>query len=65
MKRYLGYLVYTVKAKDIGRPFMDIDGRLSGLGRVLPKDVDKQIYAHKGVLQLENDEQKEQRLKSE
>jgi hypothetical protein len=57
---------YTIKREDIGKPSLGIFGRVwltSGwIGVIQPRDVGKRVYLSGDVLQVENDEQMNQRL---
>jgi hypothetical protein len=58
--------IYTIKASDVGRATLKIHGSVvsvsSFMGQVLPMDVGKRIYYRRGVLQVENNEQRDRRL---
>ena len=67
---------YTLRAADVGRPFIQAFGRSWGvsgfMGQVLPHDVGKRVFLVKyqdfqaeagvGFLQVENDEQYDARM---
>lgn len=57
---------YTITADDVGKVSHKIHGRTwlasSWIGQVLPGDVGKRVYLVGDVLQVENDEQRDQRV---
>ncbi len=60
---------YTLTTADVGRPWLRIFGRVwlttDWIGRVLPQDVGKRVYLVGEILQVENYEQRKQRLARE
>lgn len=59
---------YELQQSDVGRPFLKIFDRVWSvkdfLGRVLPGDVGKRVYLVSGILQVENDAQRAERLEA-
>ena len=57
---------YTLTKEDVGCPWLKIFSSVwlvtNFMGRVLPGDVGKRVYLRGGVLQVENDEQRDKRL---
>lgn len=56
--------VHTITQHDVGRTHLRVGGRLrdNPLGVVLSHDVGKRVYDADGVLQVENDEQRDRRM---
>lgn len=58
---------YELKESDVGKRFLKFGGqhlRLSGImGVVLPNDVGKRLYKRGDIYQVENDEQRDRRLR--
>ena len=57
---------YTLADSDVAMPYIKCLGRTwrveDFLGQVLPQDVGKRVYRIKGILQVENNEQRDQRM---
>lgn len=66
--RYAGRYVATIQPTDIGKAWLQLDGRpvlvCDFLGQVMVQDVGKQIWEHRGVFSVENNEQCAARLGS-
>lgn len=64
MSRY-----YTITSRDIGKPTIRAFGRTWSvsdfIGRILSIDVGKRVYERGGILQVENQEQLEARLRKD
>ena len=62
-------IFYTLAAFDVHKPWISAFGRtwpVSGfIGRVLLRDVGKRVYHVDGILQVENDEQRDARVHQE
>lgn len=62
-------MYYTITEADVGQPIIHAFGRVhlvSGfLGRVLAGDVGKRVYQRGGILQIENNEQRDARVRKE
>jgi len=62
----MGRRYYTLGTADIGRPTIRAFGQTwwiaSFLGRVLAQGVGKRVYLIRGILQVENNEQRDRRL---
>ena len=62
-------IFYTLAAFDVHKPWISAFGRtwpVSGfIGRVLLRDVGKRVYHVDGILQVENDEQRDARVRQE
>lgn len=59
-------LLFTIAPEHVGKSHVKIDGRVVSLadviGRPLPGDVGKRVYDVNGVVQVENNEQRDLRL---
>jgi hypothetical protein len=57
---------YELTAADVGKATIRAFGRIwwvtDFIGRVLPQDVGKRVVQVSGILQVENDEQRDRRL---
>ena len=57
---------YTITKDDVNKPTIRAFGRVvtvgGFLGRILPGDVGKRLYQRDGVIQAENEEQRDERL---
>jgi hypothetical protein len=61
MTRYAGRYVCTIQPQDIGKAWLSLDGRTvmvaDFLGCVMVRDIGKQVWEHRGVFSVENEEQ--------
>lgn len=61
--------LFTIGEEHIGRAFIKIGDRTystsSWIGRILPGDVGKKVYESDGILQVENDQQRDERIAKE
>lgn len=57
---------YTMQRGDVDKPALRILGgtwlTCDWIGRILPSDVGKRVYLVGGILQVENDEQRAERI---
>lgn len=57
---------YELTTADVNRATIKAFGRTwmvsSFIGRVLPQDVGKRVYLVRGILQVENDQQRDERM---
>jgi hypothetical protein len=60
-------MYYTLKVTDVGRPWVKLFGRTwmcsNFIGRIMKRDIGKRVYLRGDILQVENDEQRDERLK--
>lgn len=73
---YKGRLVHTITEEDVARPHsalcyyihnrgFDFAKLWNAMGSLLACDIGKQVYEVDGIYYVENDEQKERRLRNE